>query len=142
MRRLIDHIDLRVRNLTHAGPFYRELLPALGFTVRADIAGWLQFEAAGAEPTAFFGVTEDSGHTVNRSRIAFWAESNQRVDELAEVVRNLGGLNIEGPGWEGTGYYAVYFDDPSGNPLEVCHRARRFDQSSDVAGFEPNSPML
>jgi hypothetical protein len=30
-RRLFDHIDLRVRGLADAGPFYAQLLPAIGF---------------------------------------------------------------------------------------------------------------
>ena len=30
---------------------------------------------------------------------------------------------VEGPGYdEGPGYYAVFFEDPSGNRLEICHR--------------------
>src|SRR5262245_43679376 len=101
MPRLFDHVDLRVRDLKQSGPFYRELLPLLGFTVKLDIPGWLQFEAPGAEATEFFGVTEDPRHVANRTRIAFWATSNQRVDELATIVRQLGAANIEGPGFEG-----------------------------------------
>jgi catechol 2,3-dioxygenase-like lactoylglutathione lyase family enzyme len=127
MPRLFDHVDLRVRDLALAGPFYRQLLPLLGFTARVDIDGWIQFEAPGTGPAEFFGVTEDKAHHPNRSRIAFWAESKQRVDALAAAIRPLGARNIEGPDFESPTYYAVYFDDPSGNPLEICHRSERFD---------------
>jgi catechol 2,3-dioxygenase-like lactoylglutathione lyase family enzyme len=126
MSRLFDHVDLRVRDLKQAGPFYRQLLPLLGFTVQLDIPGWLQFEAPGTEPTEFFGVTEDPQHLPNRNRIAFWAASHQRVDELAHAVRKLGAVNVEGPGFEGAIHYAVFFEDPSGNLLEICHRPRSF----------------
>lgn len=126
MPRIFDHVDLRVRDLVAAGPFYRRLLPLLGFTVRVDIEGWLQFEAPGDGVSEFFGVTEDQEHHPNKSRIAFWADSVARVDELAAALGELGALNIEGPGHEADFYYAVYFDDPSGNPLEICHRTRRF----------------
>src|SRR5688572_883593 len=122
MPRIFDHVDLRVRDLAAAGAFYRELLPLLGFTVRLDIPGWLQFEALGTDATEFFGVTEDSQHVANRTRIAFWARSKERVDELALAVRHLGAANIEGPVFEGPIHYAVFFDDPSGNALEICHR--------------------
>gem|GEM_PF-6587885 len=44
MRRF-DHIDLRVPDLKKATPFYETLLPALGFTRRVEIDGWLQSEA-------------------------------------------------------------------------------------------------
>jgi hypothetical protein len=49
MRRRYDHIDLRVRSLAEARPFYETLLPALGFTRDVGIEHWLQFEAAGAD---------------------------------------------------------------------------------------------
>ena len=45
------------------------------------------------------------------------------VDRLAEIVVRAGARNVEGPGYdEGPGYYAVFFEDPSGNRLEICHR--------------------
>jgi len=124
MRRRYDHIDLRVRSLAEVRPFYETLLPALGFTRDVRIEGWLQFEAAGADgATEFFGVTESAGHTANECRIAFWADSPSEVDRLAEIIVRAGARNVEGPGYhEGPGYYAVFFEDHSGNRLEICHR--------------------
>lgn len=40
-----------------AVPFYERLLPALGFTRKVDVAGWLQFEAGEDDITEFFGIT-------------------------------------------------------------------------------------
>jgi predicted enzyme related to lactoylglutathione lyase len=124
MRRRYDHIDLRVRSLAEVRPFYETLLPALGFTRDVRIEHWLQFEAAGADSaTEFFGVTESSRHVANECRIAFWADSPSEVDRLAEIIVRAGARNVEGPGYhEGLGYYAVFFEDPSGNRLEICHR--------------------
>jgi catechol 2,3-dioxygenase-like lactoylglutathione lyase family enzyme len=126
MARRYDHIDLRVHSLGKARPFYEALLPALGFTRRVEIEGWLQFESqqpSGA--SEFFGITEAALHQANACRIAFWAESRAEVDRLAEVARRAGALSIEGPGYdEGPGYYAVFFEDPSGNRLEICHRTK------------------
>ena len=124
MQRRYDHIDLRVRSLAEARPFYETLLPALGFTRDVRIEGWLQFEAAGADGvTEFFGVTESSRHVANECRIAFWADNPSEVDRLAEIIVRAGARNVEGPGYhEGPGYYAVFFEDPSGNRLEICHR--------------------
>jgi catechol 2,3-dioxygenase-like lactoylglutathione lyase family enzyme len=129
MPRIFDHVDLRVHDLQVVGAFYRRLLPLLGFMVRVDIDGWIQFEAPGPAAAEFFGVTEDKNHRPNRSRIAFWAESTDEVDALAAKLREFGALNLEGPGFESPSYYAVYCDDPSGNPLEVCHRTQRFAAS-------------
>ncbi len=124
MTRRFDHIDLRVHNLAEARPFYEVLLPALGFTRRAEIEGWLQFEAVEASGSAeFFGITESGLHQANACRIAFWAASPGEVDRLAEIARHAGACNMEGPGYdEGPGYYAVFFEDPCGNRLEICHR--------------------
>ena len=45
MPRLYDHIDLRIHSLAEARRFYESLLPALGFTRKTEIPGWLQYEA-------------------------------------------------------------------------------------------------
>jgi predicted lactoylglutathione lyase len=124
---ILDHIDLRVPNLSAVRPFYAALLPALGFTRDVSDDKWLQLEAASASgrPGEFFGITESVRHVPNETRIAFGAGSTEEVDRLAEVVRRAGGRNIEGPGYdEGPGYYAVFFEDPCGNRLEICHREK------------------
>ena len=124
MPRLYDHIDLRVRDLAEARPFYEVLLPALGFMRETRIPNWFQYEAAapGDGPAAFFGVTQSPGHVPNESRIAFWAESPAEVDRLVGIATGAGARNVEGPEWEDETYYAVYFEDPCGNRLEICHR--------------------
>lgn len=122
MHRRYDHIDLRVPNLAEAAPFYETLLPALGFTRRVAVEGWLQFEAADGDVTAFFGVTESPSHVANENRIAFWAESIGEVNRIAEVALRAGAQSIEGPMPYEPGYYAVFFEDPCGNRLEICHR--------------------
>lgn len=122
MRRIYDHIDLRVPRLADVQAFYEALLPALGFTRDARIEGWLQFEAADAEVTEFFGIVESPGHVPNENRIAFWAESIAEVNRLAGIAIRAGAQRVEGPGYETPSYYAVFLEDPCGNRLEVCHR--------------------
>jgi predicted enzyme related to lactoylglutathione lyase len=127
MRRCFDHVDLRVRSLTEARPFYEVLLPALGFTRDVKIEGWLEYEAEGADGAQeFFGITESPEHVGNECRIAFCADSIRDVDRLAAIAVNAGARNVEGPEYyTGLDYYAVFFEDPSGNRLEICHRERR-----------------
>lgn len=122
MRRLYDHIDLRVSRLAEVAPFYEQLLPALGFKRRVEVDGWLQFEADDGDITVFFGVTESAAHVPNENRIAFWAESDAEVDRMASVALKAGARQIEGPMPYESGYYAVFFEDPCGNRLEICHR--------------------
>ncbi len=124
--RRFDHIDLRVRNRAEAQRFYAMVLPALGFPHDQSGERWGAFDTGDAEPTEFFGFTEDPEHQPNGTRIAFWAETREEVDRVAAVVREAGGRNLEGPELclEYTpGYYAFFFEDPSGNKLEVCCRA-------------------
>ena len=118
-----DHIDLRVRSLAEARPFYETLLPALGFTRDAKIEGWLQYETARSDGAPeFVGVTESSQHVANECRIAFRADGIGEVDRLAAIAVRAGARNIEGPVYEEADYYAVFFEDPSGNRLEICCR--------------------
>ncbi|MEO7167813.1 MAG: VOC family protein [Spartobacteria bacterium] len=123
--RRFDHIDLRVKEMAAARRFYAQVLPAIGFTIDSGDDNWCIYQAAGEGPVEFFGFTEDAGHQPNETRIAFWAASRAEVDRLVEVVREAGGLNLEGPAlWReySPGYYAVFFEDPSGNKLEICCR--------------------
>lgn len=122
MPRRLDHIDLRVPDLAAARAFYDKLLPALGFTQPADIPDWVSYNADGAGPTEFFGFTESPGHVANENRIAFWAESHSEVESFLPLLREIGARNIEGPLYEDEGYYAIFFEDPFGNRLEICHR--------------------
>ena len=119
-----DYIDLRVPDLKKAEPLYETLLPALGFARKVDVEGWLQFETADGVITEFFGVTESAQDVTNENRIALRAEANKLLDALAEVTRKAGACNMEGPMPYEAEYYAVFFEDPWGNRLEVCHRIK------------------
>ena len=106
--------------------FYAQLLPALGFTCDRSDQEWATFYSVGDDkPSAFFGFTADPAHQPNGTRIAFWAETRENVDRIGALVSQIGGRNIEGPELckeYSPGYYAVFFEDPDGNKLEVCCR--------------------
>ncbi len=122
MRRF-DHIDLRVRNLEEVRRFYEVLLPALGFVKDAQVEGWLQYESPGVNGVGeFFGIKESLNHVANECRIAFWADAPDEVDRLATIIEEIGARHIEGPAYEEPSYYAVFFEDASGNRFEICHR--------------------
>ena len=97
MPRLYDHIDLRVHSLAEARTFYESLLPALGFTRKTEIPGWLQYEAEAPDggPAAFFGVTECTGHVPNESRIAFWWTTRPELDRLTFIAARAGARNLK-----------------------------------------------
>ena len=124
-----SHVDLRVRSFANVADFYRALLPELGFTMWWGEEGeWRGASTAESFPgKAFFGFTEDPGHQANSTCIAFWANTREGVDRIGELVRRVGGQNIEGPALlpeYSEDYYAVFFEDPDGNRLEVVHRTK------------------
>jgi predicted enzyme related to lactoylglutathione lyase len=128
-RNPFSHIDLRVRSFANVTDFYRALLPELGFTMWWGEEG--EWRGASTEESfpgkAFFGFTENPGHQPNATCIAFWVNTREEVDRIGEVVRRTGGQNIEGPTLSSEyseDYYAVFFEDPDGNRLEVVHRTR------------------
>lgn len=124
--RLFDHIDLRVRDLAAADAFYQVLLPALGFPTRGVTSHCVYYEAVRDHPKPeFIGLIEDRAHVPNSTRIAFWCDTKEDVDALAVMLVRIAARNLEGPMFcpeYSPTYYAVFFDDPCGNRLEICCR--------------------
>ena len=127
--RLFDHIDLRVRDLVEAEPFYAKILPALGFSTRIQEKDCVSYDSISDHPKPeCINLTEDRDHVPNRTRIAFWRDTREDVDSFAAVLKESGARNIEGPELcteYSPGYYAVFFEDPCGNRFEVCCRSAK-----------------
>ncbi len=120
-----SHIDLRVPSFERVLPFYKKLLPALGFTREFHTSRWKVFAADGELPSAaYFAITEDPAHNPNDNLIGFWAASREEVDQMAQLVQESGGKINAGPKIFpiSPSYYAVYFEDPCGNKYEFLHR--------------------
>jgi len=121
-----NHIDLRVKDLEVALPFFTKILPALGFTREFHSEEWKVFATENALPdAAYFAITESSDHKPNHNRIAFGAQSREMVDNFSNVLRETGAKITAGPRrfteYPGN-YYAVYFEDPDGNKFEMVYR--------------------
>jgi catechol 2,3-dioxygenase-like lactoylglutathione lyase family enzyme len=117
-----DHIDFRVRNLRKISRFYDALMPALGLRVirRGDRIRDYWHED---RRLPFFSLVQAATSTPTRSRIAFAAPTRKDVDRVAKVARRAGAKEICGPEeCYRQPYYAVFFEDPDGNKLEVCCR--------------------
>jgi hypothetical protein len=124
--RIFDHIDLRVSDMACADHFYQMLLPALGFPTRGVTSHCVYYETLRDHPKPeFIALIEDRAHIPNSTRIAFWCETKEEVDALALLLKGSDAKNFEGPMFcpeYSPSYYAVFFDDPCGNRLEVCCR--------------------
>lgn len=129
-----DHIDLRVKNLAQARPLYDALLPALGLAelrVSDDAIEYYEHGHPG-EPRRFFGINEAPDHVPNDTRICFTASAPADVDRLAAIARDAGARVIEGPEipYSSEKYYAVFFEDASGNKLEIAYRRPHGDANA------------
>lgn len=123
---LLDHIDMRVRDLARVRPLYDALLPAMGYSkINADdeSAGYHRPGETGGEP--FIWLVADPEHAPNGTRIAFAAASRADVERLAALARSAGAQAFEAPELivdYGPNYYAAFFEDAEGNKLEICCR--------------------
>ena len=126
---LFDHIDLRVSTLAASRPFYDVFMRALGFTETRVGENWISYVIAGDPQSApFVCLDEKAGHRGDASRIAFWADTEEEVNRLGEIVRAAGAQVVEGPEYcheYSPGYYACFFEDRDGNKWEICCRNAR-----------------
>jgi catechol 2,3-dioxygenase-like lactoylglutathione lyase family enzyme len=122
---LFSHIDFRVSDAQAVRPFYDALMGLFGTeptTVRSARYGYTR--RYGSVRADFFNVYEDPEARPTAMRIAFAAPSTDFVDRVARVVREHGAREIEGPAYFEQAhptFYGVFFEDPLGNRLEVCH---------------------
>ena len=68
---------------------------------------------------------EDPDHRPLATRIAFGATDKNAVDQATAIATLAGALNVEGPMFcpeYSPTYYASFFEDPSGNRIEICCR--------------------
>ncbi|MBV8081358.1 MAG: VOC family protein [Candidatus Eremiobacteraeota bacterium] len=120
----IDHIDHRVRSIAAVRPFYDRLMPALGYTQIDDCGSALEYYCPD-EANQFFGLHERAHHEPSDTRVAFAAPTRADVDRIGALLHEMGARALEPPHDcldYIQPYYAVFFEDPEGNKLEVCCR--------------------
>ena len=123
--RLIDHIQLVVRDLPAARKFYEAVFNVLGIPI------------GGTGPDYFwadelFVSTADSraaqGQLTGRHHLAFQAGDRAMVDAFYKAALEAGGKDNGAPGERPyhPGYYAAFVLDPEGNNIEaVFHGAAK-----------------
>ena len=139
MEPIIDHIEITVKDMSVAVPFYDRLLPLLGFDLEArNNAVLADHELHVVEylhPRLGFAINSPRsafrGETVNRRRpgalhhLAFRAESRAEVDRLHVELKRIGATIVipprEFPEYAPPGYYALFFKDPEGIKYEIVH---------------------
>lgn len=119
--RLIDHIQLVVRDLAAGRSFYEAVFDVLDIPIggAADTYFWAD---------ELFISTADSraasGQLTGRHHLAFQAKDRATVDAFYKAGLAHGGRDNGAPGERPyhPGYYAAFLLDPDGNNIEaVCH---------------------
>jgi predicted lactoylglutathione lyase len=123
---VIDHIDLRVADVATARPFYDAFLKAFGFRGRPQENGdIIYFRIAERRVQEAIALIQAAGHVANEVRLAFHASTAEDVDRIGQIALKAGARAFEAPQWcpeIAERYYAAFFEDPSGNRLEVVFR--------------------
>lgn len=134
--RLIDHLQLVVRDLAASKRFYRAVLGVLEIPIAGE--GDDHFWA-----DELFISTIDSkssaGEPTGRAHFAFQAKDRATVDRFHAVGLEAGGKDNGPPGKRAyhPGYYAAFLLDPDGNNVEcVYHGKADYSADSVVIRFE------
>ena len=137
MEPTIDHIEITVKDMNVAVPFYDKLLPLLGFHLQSRVSAVItehekhvvQYE----HPRLGFAITSPRrafvSDTINRRKpgalhhLAFKAESRAEVDRLHSELKEIGATIVspprEYPEYSPPGYYALFFKDLEGIKYEI-----------------------
>lgn len=131
LRGVVHHIDLTVRDLAVAAPFYEALLGFLGYRrVKKEPAlhVWdLIRDGEVVSGVALRSARSDREHdryTAGLHHLAFHAADRADVDRAHALMKSKGATILDAPAeyqQYGAGYYAVFVADPDGLKLEVVH---------------------
>src|SRR6478736_4730542 len=129
--RLIDHIQLVVRDLAASQAFYEAVFKVLNVTLGGTGEGYFWVDE-------LFVSTADSeaaqGKLTGRHHLAFQAQDKAGVDAFYKAALANGGTDNGPPGERPyhPGYYAAFVLDPDGNNVEAVFHGEAKRSSPSV----------
>lgn len=119
--RLIDHIQLVVRDLKASENFYRAVMSVLHIPVLSTDNGYFiadELVVSSADSVAALG------ELTVRQHLAFQAKDRDTVDAFYSAALAHGGRDNGAPGLRAyhPGYYAAFVLDPDGNNIEAVYQ--------------------
>ena len=141
MNPIIDHIQITVKNLKTAEPFYDKFLPIIGFDIRRKSSGTVtehEFDVVEYyHPLLIFAINSPrevfKDDTIHRRKpgalhhLAFKAGSFAEVDRMYLEIKKIGADIVSEPKFypdHGENYYALYFKDLEGIKYEIVYEKR------------------
>ena len=119
--RLIDHIQLVVRDIQASESFYTAVMSVLGIPVLSTDHGYFiadELTVSSADSSTA------SGELTGRHHLAFQAKDRETVDAFYSAALAHGGRDNGAPGIRAyhPGYYAAFVLDPDGNNIEAVYQ--------------------
>jgi catechol 2,3-dioxygenase-like lactoylglutathione lyase family enzyme len=136
MEPIIDHIQITVKDMDVAVPFYDKFLPLLGFDIENKVSAVIKehdfYVVEYTHPRLAFAITsprkafvDDAIHRRKPGalhHLAFKAESRAEVDRLHIELKEIGAKIVTKPKLYpeyGPDYYALFFKDVEGIKYEI-----------------------
>lgn len=129
--RLIDHLQLVVRDLKASKAFYSAIFRVLGVPMGGEGEDYFWADE-------LFVSTADSqaaqGTLTGRHHLAFQAADRATVDAFYKAALAQGGKDNGGPGERPyhPGYYAAFVLDPDGNNIEAVYHGEAVRSAPSV----------
>ncbi|WP_313703960.1 VOC family protein [Massilia sp.] len=131
--RLIDHLQLVVRDLAAARKFYGAVFEVLGVPLGGEGEDYFWVDELFVSTP---GSAAAQGVPTGRHHLAFQAADRAMVDAFYEAALRAGGRDNGAPGERSyhPGYYGAFVLDPDGNNIEAVYHgpATRSAQSVKV----------
>ncbi len=122
---MLHHVSIGVGDLARSAAFYDAVLGALGYPRFMEKPGTTSWRPSDGGPA--FWINQRDGLSVapdNGTHIAFWADSNARVDAFYAAAIEAGARDDGPPGFRPEyrdTYYGAFVLDPDGHKVEAVH---------------------
>ena len=140
---IFAHVDLRVAG---AQPLSNAFLKAFGFRAQRQSNGDIvYYRFAERRVQEAVPLIEAARHVANDVRLAFHASTPEDADRSATIARGARARAFEAPAWcreIADRYYAAFFEDPSGNRLEVASRQVSCLSTGQSRAAQCNRPSI
>lgn len=129
--RLIDHVQLVVRDLAESQKFYAAVFECLDIPLGGSGDGYFWADE-------LFVSSRDSeaaqGALTGRHHLAFQARDRAMVDAFHRIALDNGGTDNGAPGERPyhPGYYAAFVLDPDGNNIEAVYHGKAERSAASV----------
>ncbi len=129
--RLIDHVQLVVKDINASRRFYDAIFAVLGIPLGGTIGNSFWYDELFVSPN---GGPETIGLLTGRVHLAFQANDQAMVEAFHKAGLAAGGGDNGAPGTRPyhPGYYAAFLVDPDGNNIEAVYHGEHERSAASV----------